>query len=359
MIRNGGSIRLIGSGVAITPEKTIPFLIRDLARSTRLTRVPPGPLYAASGSMKLIPEVEKYLSTELATPRQLSVLSWSLNKLAIYDSRIWDTIAHHFCEMDAASPSDTAIILFSLSNVLKSDKSLLNPPSLASIESRIKHLASDSSFVSSVSLCDSAQICYAVSSMFPKSSSVISFIKQAIAHLESIPVSTDSEELPILNSCRDVCLLWSVARNRNEYRNRLTNDLISTLLESSRGLRNCKDFNQNKVGQLCVSLAILNVNDPRPVYQVILFVDSHHKEINGKNLIRIIRAMGNLLVGNDVLWKRIANRLEDEIALRYTIPQLSEIRHTFAKLAPSNQRILGLLDLYIKTKSEQTQYGPI
>ena len=343
MIRNGGSIRLIGSGVAITPEKTIPFLIRDLARSTRLTRVPPGPLYAASGSMKLIPEVEKYLSTELATPRQLSVLSWSLNKLAIYDSRIWDTIAHHFCEMDAASPSDTAIILFSLSNVLKSDKSLLNPPSLASIESRIKHLASDSSFVSSVSLCDSAQICYAVSSMFPKSSSVISFIKQAIAHLESIPVSTDSEELPI----------------RNEYRNRLTNDLISTLLESSRGLRNCKDFNQNKVGQLCVSLAILNVNDPRPVYQVILFVDSHHKEINGKNLIRIIRAMGNLLVGNDVLWKRIANRLEDEIALRYTIPQLSEIRHTFAKLAPSNQRILGLLDLYIKTKSEQTQYGPI
>jgi hypothetical protein len=151
--------------------------------------------------------------------------------------------------------------------------------------------------------------------------------------------------------------LWSVARKRKEQGQKVGRDLLEALCEASRGLRDCADFNQNKVAQVCESLAVLNLSDARPVYQVILFVDKHRGAINARNFLRIVRSMARLRVDNPVLWRRLGNILEGEIGLRFELAELAEISRVFEKLNPRNQRVQGILDLYVKTKQDFARYG--
>ena len=174
--------------------------------------------------------------------------------------------------------------------------------------------------------------------------------------LTSLPTREGSDGIPVLSSCKEIVLLWSSLRIRRSKDDRIPHKFLEALLESSRGLRYCEDMNQNKIGQLSDSISVLGTSDPRIVFQIIHFMDSNESGLNSKNLLRIIRAMSRLGIDNEILWKRIASRLEQPVGLDYSVKELGDIQNAFS-LMKNNRRVLGILDLYIKTKLDAARYG--
>lgn len=312
----------------------------------------------AASNWKDIVEIEDFLSGDAVSSRDLSVIAWSINQLGINEGGVWEKIVGRVIESDEIKPGELAAVLFALSNAVTRDPLLLNDFLKKSFEARLRSLSDNANYMEALTLADCAQSTYSLSCIFPESSVSIPFVKQTIAILNRISRSTDSEELPQLKSCKEVTLLWSAARNRKKIKSKLSVDFVSTLSEVSRGLRLCEDFNQNKVAQLSETLAILGLKDPRVVYQVILFVDKNKDLLNANNLLRIVRSMSKLGVDNEVFWKRIASRLEEPLGLKFSLKDLEDIRRAFVRQR-NNQRIIGILDLYIKTKADQTKYGPM
>ena len=337
-----------------TNAQTLPYLLRERVKAlSRHSAHDPTPKATVQG-WKLLADVEKFLSQESIPARELSILAWSVSKLGIADPSIWQSILAR-SQATPTSVGDTAVILFSVSTIFAKDPTILDVKTLESTLSHITTLNPNH-----CALCDTAQLCYFISTVFPKSLAIRPFLSSAITQLDNLPRSNDSAELPQLKSCREICLLWSVARSLKKG-SKSTTALVASLLEASRGLRLCPDFNQNKAGQLAETLAHLNQADPRGVFPIIHYIDHHHKTINRKNLLRIIRSFSKLGVDNQVVWKRIANRMEDEIGLQFTVSELEEIRNHFTKtlkVGSSNNRIYGIIGLYIKTKNDAQIYGP-
>ena len=307
---------------------------------------------------EFLPELEEFLTSSSLKLRDVSKIAWSLNKLVVDDGAIWSKLLKLIVCSTEANPSDMAVILFSLANSLGRDSCLVPAEELEAILRVIESRSQDSKFLNSLSLCDCAQLCYSLAVIFPGSSSVGPVIRRAIEHLSQLPLTDGVDPIPQLSSCRDVCLLWSVARLRIKYRNKLSASLTEALCEASRGLRLCPDFNQNKAAQLAECLAVLSVDDPRAVFQVVHFLDKQHKSVNANNIIRITRSMGRLRISNAILWKRIGNRLEDSVGLRLTLDELDEIKEIFRTVGAASQRTFGILDLYMRTKADAQKFDP-
>ena len=288
---------------------------------------------------------------------QISVVARSLWKADVEDPHIWTCVARRIVAGADASPRDLSLTLFSLSCVMQKDPTLLSNEIKGLLSSHLEMLASDPSFFSRVTLIDISQLVYAVSILFPQSSVVTPYISKSTALLNALPRST--EELPILNSCREICVLWSVARLRKDIKNRTSRDFNEALIEASRGLRNCADFNQNKAAQLADNLRTLSLTDSRIMFQLIHFLDKYGGTLNAKNYMRIVSCMGELKVDNPTVWRRLAKRIESPLGVSLSIAQLELLRKYIVKLSPPGvaQRATGIISLYIKTKLDAAMYG--
>jgi hypothetical protein len=307
----------------------------------------------ASGRWVIVNEIESYLEGPTITPRDMSVICWSAERMSLDDAHLWQVIFERIGTLKITSWSDIGSVLFSAARAYTRERSTFPERTLGSIQAWLGALMAESA---KPSLVDLAQIYYSVSTMFPKFILNKHLQKKLIVALNDIPTHNDDEKIPTLSSCKEISLMWSACRIIKSQNVNPPPQLMSSLLEASRGLRNCEDFNQNKVAQLSEAIAVMNVKDPRAVYQIIHFVDKHKSKINHRNLFRIARSMSKLGVANDVLWKRIAARLEDPIGLKLSVQELEEFKNAF-RLLKNNQRIMGILDLYIKTKVDESKYG--
>lgn len=312
----------------------------------------------SSSKWKLLPDLEKCLAMSALSGRELSSLSWSLDRIALDDSTLWERAINLILKQENPECCHVAAILFSLSNAISREPTLLSFAQRRQLSEWFGTLASKGSFLSDSSLADISQLCFSASVLFPKSGVTRPLFHRATETLNTLPNRSDEEDVCHLASCKEIVLLWSTARQRRSTGDPIPSSFMEALLESSRGLRFCEDLNQNKVAQICDSITILGSDDPRIVYQIINYVDNHKDAINSKNLLRIIRAMNKLCVENQVLWKRIAYRLEDSVGLDYSVSELEEIKRAFSKLySKKNQRVTGILQLYINTKLDAYKYG--
>lgn len=307
----------------------------------------------ASGRWAIVNEIESYLAGPTITPRDMSVICWSAERMSLDDAHLWQVMIEKIRSLNITSWSDAGSVLFSAARAYTRERSIFPERTLGSIQAWLDALLTEST---KPSLVDLAQIYYSVSTLFPKFILNKHLQKKLIVALNDIPTHNDEDKIPTLSSCKELSLMWSACRIIKSQKINPPPQLMSSLLEASRGLRNCEDFNQNKVAQLSEAIDVMNVKDPRVVYQIIHFVDKHKSEINHRNLFRIARSMSNLGVANDVLWKRIAARLEDPIGLKLSVKELEQLKSSF-RLLKNNQRIMGILDLYIKTKVDESKYG--
>ena len=322
-------------------ETNIPRLFRDLARSSSVKGISTAP----PEYTKFMPVLIKYLSVSSVPLRSLSQLAWSLDRMRVYDELCWSRLVSlSMVSSNVSSGSDVAVFVFSLAN------SVSNYPSLVSrsqIRDLSMYLASISATITSkLTLCDCAQLTYGVSVLFPHL--VKPLLLRAVALLEAIPKGAD--DIPQLESCNELLLLWSVARVLGD-----NNILIPSLLETSRGLRLCHDFNQYKASQLCECISKLEISDPRVISQIIHYVDINYASINARNLLRIIQNMAN--IDNPILWKQISKRLEQPVGLKFSLDQIEAIKSVY-KQRHNGRRTLAILELYQKTKLDAKKFGP-
>ncbi len=308
-----------------------------------------------SSKWSLLPEVENYLEQSSPDVRDLAVLMWCLNELKVDDASIWEKSLSKFASLSLLQGSYASSFMFSLAGYV-SRNPLLPGDFLNDLKSRLGELVNSVEFEKTSTLKDVSQLTYATSVVFPGDRLGRTITLRAASLLENLRKRAEEPDIADLESCKEVCLLWSALRVRKGKGAKIPSRLVEALLEASRGLRFCSDMNQNKVAQICDSLAILGINDQRIVYQVILFVDTHKSEINQKNLLRLVRCMSKLRVDNEIFWKRIASRLEDPVGLRFSVDELEEIKRSFRHFK-KNQRVMGILDLYIKTKVDEKNYG--
>jgi hypothetical protein len=290
---------------------------------------------------------------------EVSSIAWSLAKLEIVDPHLWCCVIGALLRSSETSPSDLASTTFSIASVFKRDFTLLPGETKNRLNGVLQQLGSDSTEMNRLALADAAQFSYGVSILFPQSPIITPYISKSIALLTSLPRCP--EGIPILKSCRELCLLWSVARLRKDIPNRTSRDLVEALLDASRGLRNCSDFNQNKVAQIADTLKTLKITDNRIMFQIIHFLDKHSQLINAKNLLRITTCLGELKIDNPIAWRRIAKRIESPLGVKLDIADLELIGRYISKLAPPGvaQRSTGIISLYIKTKTDAKMYGDI
>jgi hypothetical protein len=304
---------------------------------------------------ELTREITDYLQHKSTGSRELSVLATALRKLAMHEPSCWDSLIERMVNSDNPDCESVSSFLFSIATMNK-DSSHIKDSILPKLEGFLRDCLNENEFLQRASLRDISQLCYASSELFTGFKPSRSLFTRATDLLVSIPRRSEELEIADLSSCKELCLLWSTLRIRKSKGEKFPSAFTESLLEASRGLRFCEDLNQNKVGQICDALTVLKLNDPRIVYQVILFVDTHKSEINKKNLLRIIRCMTRLGVDNDILWKRLASRMEDPVGLSFSVQELEEIKRSFA-CHKNNQRVLGILDLFIKTKIDAQKYG--
>lgn len=310
----------------------IPGLIQSIARHTSAKGIGLGDIASAQTL------AGDYLTKQSLSMRGVSKISWSFAKMKLFDEKLWAKLLDFSVAHDWSVPGDLSVFTFSLADCLSQESSLVSRNQLSAFLKQVETKLQRPEFLEQMSLADCAQMTFALSVLKP--------VKSMGPLMNRVEVCLG--KLTTLESCKEVCLLWSAAR-------RLRNvSYLEALLEASRGLRNCADFNQNKVAQLCETVHQLRIEDPRLIHQIIHFVNTKHKEINSRNLYRIIVSMSQL--DNATFWKRISNRLEDSVGLDFSLDQIEKIKTVYKNRG--NSRTWAILELYQKTKLDASKFGP-
>ena len=314
----------------------LPDIIRSLVVERSFLRKDEKP----ADIWSMVPNILQYLSSSTVSIRSVSKLAWSLDKLGMYEEQCWSKFILLMIHSAASSPSDISIFLFSLANAFQREPSLISREELDNIWTVcVSGLPLDPR----LSLCDSVQLFYASSVLYESRLSV-KFGVHSMDLLSKVPYETHT-------SCRDICLMWSSVCKTGNMKD------LEPLLEASRGLRYCRDFNQNKAAQIAESCMFLRIYDPRVISQIINFVNVNHKTINGRNLLRIAQSFSKIGISNEIFWKRIAQRLQDPIGMKFSVEQIE----TFKSLLDGrlkSQRVFGILELFQKTKIDAKKFGP-
>ena len=304
-------------------------------------------------------ELDNALMSGSLSASEISSIAWSLGKLAILDPHCWSGVIGSLSQSAEFRPADLAITTFALASVVKMDSTLLQGEIRNRLGAVLHKLASSQSDINRTNLADAAQLSYGVSKLFPHSPLITPYVSRSVALLTSLPRCP--EGVPVIESCRELGLLWSVARLRRDTHNRTSRDLVEALLDASRGLRNCSDFNQNKVAQIADTLRVLKISDNRIIFQLIHFLDKKSQSINAKNLMRIAACLGELKIDNPIAWRRIAKRIESPLGVKLGISDLELLARYIIKFGPPgvSQRSSGIISLYIKTKTDAYMYGDV
>lgn len=338
------------------PTSVLIGQLRDLVIQGRIIGSTPNT--KSADKWKLLSEAGTLLSsTQPVSSSELSSIVYSLAALDCTDSQVWDHAVDMLAKNSDISPRDLSSVLFSMSKIVSFDVTAISSSKLDHLRTILTKLVTTADWSSRLTLSDTAQILYSSCVLFPMDSRdlIRSLWSSATNQLGQLPRDGE-EEIAILTSCREILLLWSSCRVYHP--RQINRQFFESLLEASRGLRLCEDFTQHRAGQLAECLTALQCTDPRPVYQIIHYIDTHYSELAQKNILRFVRCFRALRVDNKIAWKRIANRLESPIGLRFSIAELNEIISHMQALKVATRRNLGILQLYIRTKEEHASYGP-
>jgi len=147
--------------------------------------------------------------------------------------------------------------------------------------------------------------------------------------------------------------VWSVLASLSW---KLSPDVLETLCEESRNLRLDHTFNQDMAVDLAHSLVKLGVSDPRPEYQVVDYVARRGLSLRADTLLELIQFMASRGVTHPVAWKRIGVRAQQR-AVDLSLADIDRLASVFRKSGRGNDRIFGMLQLFMKIREDQSKYG--
>ena len=132
--------------------------------------------------------------------------------------------------------------------------------------------------------------------------------------------------------------------------------MLEVLCEESRRLRLDHTFNQDMAAELAKALLILDVDDARPVYQVADYVARRGLSLRADTLLVLAEFFAARGVNHDLAWKRLGVRAQQRgVDLR--LHDIDRLVAAFRRAGRGNQRIYGMLSLFLRLREDQAKYG--
>jgi len=297
------------------------------------------------GVMSYAPSAWRLLPNLMArapsmTPKQLAVSSWSLGRTLVNDDEAWRTIGTCFRHrVGEYTLTDLAMMAWAFSVIGHS-----SPPEIVALKKAVRMLLVGQT-IDDVSSHDLAMIFKAVSKLTPQDARFLEWLL--------LLMSEGIAEKTMAFAAQGLVTVWSVLASLSW---KLSPNVLETLCEESRNLRLDHTFNQDMAVDLAHSLVKLGVSDPRPEYQVVDYVARRGLSLRADTLLELIQFMASRGVTHPVAWKRIGVRAQQR-AVDLSLADIDRLASVFRKSGRGNDRIFGMLQLFMKIREDQSKYG--
>lgn len=131
---------------------------------------------------------------------------------------------------------------------------------------------------------------------------------------------------------------------------------LEVLCEESRQLRLDHTFNQDMAAELAQALLTLNIADQRPEYQIADYVARKGLSLRSDTLLVLAEFFAKRKVAHDLAWKRLGVRAQQR-GVDLSLQEIDRLVAAFRRAGRGNQRIFGMLTLFLRLREDQAKYG--
>eukprot|EP00439_Symbiodinium_sp_Y106_P067065 s1917_g11.t1 len=275
----------------------------------------------------------------LMTPKQLALCAWGLGRTLVHEDQAWASLGAALCDRaQDFSLADLAMYAWGLAAVDR-----VSPSEVVVLKKSVRNLLFGQSLPeSSHNLCI---LLKALGKLTPDDRRFLEWL--LLLMLEAMEMRSISFAAQGLTS------IWAAL---GMLKWRPDERMLEVLCEESRRLRLDHTFNQDMAAELAKALLILDVDDARPVYQVTDYVARRGLSLRADTLLVLAEFFAARGVNHDLAWKRLGVRAQQRgVDLR--LHDIDRLVAAFRRAGRGNQRIYGMLSLFLRLREDQAKYG--
>lgn len=274
------------------------------------------------------------------TPKQLTLSAWALGRTLVNEEECWAALGEAIrMRVDEFALPDLAMASWALSAVDRA-----SPPEVVALKQAVRRklMGCATEELSSHDLC---MLFKAFAKLTPQDRRFLEWL--FLMMLEGMA----KKNTPF--TAQGLTSIWSTIALLKWQPDEET---LAVLCEESRGLRLDHTFNQDMAAELARALLSLNVEDARPVYQVVDFVARKGLALRADTLLVLAEFFAARGVTHEIAWKRLGVRAQQRgVDLR--LADIDRLVLAFRRADRGNQRIYGMLALFLRIREDQARYG--
>lgn len=302
-------------------------------------------LFHRYGVLGYAPAVWKLLPLMIArtptmTPKQLALCAWGLGRTLVNDEEAWAALGSAL--RDQAQNFELPDLAMAAWGLAAVDRVV--PGEVVALKQAVRRklLGQSLEEVTSHNLCI---LLKAVGRLTPEDRRFLEWL--LLLMLEAMERKTMSF------AAQGLVSIWSALAS---LRWRPEEQALEVLCEESRYLRLDHTFNQDMAAELGRALLTLKVTDQRPEYQIADYVARKGLSLRSDALLALAEFMAARAVNHDMAWKRLGVRAQQRgVDLR--LEELDRLVAAFRRAGRGNQRIYGMLTLFLRLREDQAKYG--
>lgn len=273
-------------------------------------------------------------------PKEIALSAWALGRTLVSDEEAWEAIGDA-CRLRAGELAlpDLAMVAWARSAVDR-----VHPPEVVLLKKSVRDQLLGQS-IADVSSHDLCMLFKAIARLTPEDQRFHGWL--LLLMVEGMAKRT------MAFGAQGITSIWSTLAH---LRWKPDDDILGAICEESRGLRLDHTFNQDMAAELARSLLDLNVHDGRPCYQVVDFIARRGLSLRADTLLTLSEFCAARAVTHEDAWKRLGTRAQQRgVDLR--LADIDRLVAAFRKAGKGNQRIYGMLQLFIRIREDQAKYG--
>ncbi|CAK9083392.1 unnamed protein product [Durusdinium trenchii] len=274
------------------------------------------------------------------TPKQIALCAWSLGRTLVHEDQAWTALGGAVsAQTGQFALSDLAMFSWGLAAV---DRAA--PAEILAVKqaARQKLMGQHLQDVSSHNLC---MLLKAISKLTPGDKRFLEWLLLVI--LEGMEGKT------LAFAAQGITSIWSSLALLKWCPE---GQPLEVLCEESRQLRLDHTFNQDMAAELARALLILDVKDPRPEYQIADYVARRGLSLRSDTLLTLAEFFALRRVDHDFAWKRLGVRAQQR-GVDLSLPEIDRLVAAFRRAGRGNQRIFGMMSLFLRLREDQAKYG--
>lgn len=274
------------------------------------------------------------------TPKQIALCAWGLGRTLVHEEQAWAALGGVVCsQAKEFSLSDIAMFSWGLAAV---DRTA--PAEILALKQAVRQklLGRSLKEESSHDLC---MLLKAMSKLTPGDERFLQWLLLLI--FEAM------EEKTIPFAAQGTTSIWSALAMLKW---RPEDQQLEVLCEESRQLRLDHTFNQDMAAEIARALLVLDVKDPRPEYQIADYVARKGLSLRSDTLLVLAEFFATRQVSHDLAWKRLGVRVQQR-GIDLALQDIERLVAAFRRAGRGNQRIYGMMTLFLRLREDQAKYG--